>query len=348
MIKERQNKVKCYACLGNGHRSFECETTKRIKVFLGEKDPLSNFSRCTIRQHDETFVSSEQLYQWSKAGAHGMEDKARDILASEKPWDAKKIGDRINESNEWKEKKEGTMAGILKLKLEQCSEFKNELLKSGEKVLGECTRDQYWGTGLSRADTLSQSPSEWPGRNTMGTLLTSLRSTLTIQQPTIGVEASISTSQPAISSSTENNNNAPNESLSEPLEHNIQSADTSTEDEVTLSIDKVEKTTVQLLSDVEEQNAQSVVTDSEGCALAEKLIDQAMGEANTGASPEILERTNTYLEEKVKATPSRDESPATRRKRKEITPDQMAKTKEKKVKRNSGGIRGFFIGTSKS
>ena len=45
-------------------------------------------------------------------------------------------------------------------------------------MLGECTKDLYWGTGLSESHTKQTKPDYWPGKNVMGTLLMDIRSEL--------------------------------------------------------------------------------------------------------------------------------------------------------------------------
>ena len=178
MMREKQNERKCFICAAPGHISSNCDGGRNILPFCGERNKLSNFSPCELKIGNKTFISSEQYWQWRKACAHKQMKIAEDILCTSKPWEAKKLGDRISESKAWKANKLAIMAETLDLKMEQSNDSRAELLKSGEKTLAECTRDPYWGTGLSREDTLKTPPTEWPGENALGKLLTTLRAKL--------------------------------------------------------------------------------------------------------------------------------------------------------------------------
>ena len=178
-LNDRKKNVKCYTCSEYGHRSYNCEKGKNVYAFNGINNKLSNFYKCDINVDDNEYISSEQLFQWKKAETHNEHYKAENILKAEKPFEAKKIGDSVVVSQSWETDKLKTMDEVIRLKLDQCTAFKTELLKTGKKTLAESTRDRFWGTGLSKEETIKTVPSEWPGKNKMGLLLEALRQELT-------------------------------------------------------------------------------------------------------------------------------------------------------------------------
>ena len=54
--------------------------------------------------------------------------------------------------------------------------IKNALIQSGETPLMECTGDLFWASGLSPHDTITTSPTFYPGPNNLGRVLSQVRS----------------------------------------------------------------------------------------------------------------------------------------------------------------------------
>ncbi len=295
-----------------GHLLIECEAAKSICAFNGEKNVLSNFYGHTLQDEGKSFKNSEQIYQWRKAVCHGMDDTAIKILEAEKPWDAKRLGEKIKSSPQWEESKVNVMRMALQVKLENCAEFKTKLLDSGTKILVECTQNRFWGSGLTREETLKTSPSDWPGRNMMGELLTEIRVNISI--PSTSAYTSVKNITKYV------HENAPSKPSIQPS-----GQASNTEATGTMGLVKEDNGAVQLVLD---------------------LLDEATGPKSI-LSPEQMSKVKSFLEQKDKDITISAASPGL--KRKVISPPaepQPAK-KAPKPSRPAGGIPKFFSRGSK-
>ena len=50
-----------------------------------------------------------------------------------------------------------------------------ELMKTGDKVIAEATRDTHWGIGMNLADEAVLYQTSWHGDNVMGQILMKIR-----------------------------------------------------------------------------------------------------------------------------------------------------------------------------
>lgn len=133
---------------------------ERYRFSSGKKSALSNFYLCPIKIWGKCFSSSEQAYQYFKALFHSEFDTIRDILSTCNPHEIYAIGHAIPVTRLWKKERVHVMLHILRHKLYQCEIFREELLRSGDKILTEQTRDMFWAVGVSGN-----------GQNTLGVLL---------------------------------------------------------------------------------------------------------------------------------------------------------------------------------
>ena len=69
------------------------------------------------------------------------------------------------------------MSEILKLKSEQCPEFRHAIMED-DRILSAAICDPFWGTCLSVKDRLNARPDFWPGKNMIGALQMELRNIL--------------------------------------------------------------------------------------------------------------------------------------------------------------------------
>jgi len=77
------------------------------------------------------------------------------------------------------------MAQLIKLKFEQCPEYKEALLASGNDVIAEAVPYEYsWSSGLEAKYLYNMPPCAWPGDNKMGKLHIALRESLSKEIPT--------------------------------------------------------------------------------------------------------------------------------------------------------------------
>ena len=135
--------------------------------FHGETDILSNFYACTIHFDNWDFGSAEHLYQYCKALFHKDFDKADDISKARNAVIAKRVSKKINVCQKWHEHKFEVMKKILRVKSDQCKEFRERLLETGQRPLIHDLPDPVWGWGVTGS-----------GQNKNGKLLEELRSEL--------------------------------------------------------------------------------------------------------------------------------------------------------------------------
>ena len=116
-------------------------------------------------------------YMWMKATHHDQPELADQILRAEFPYEAKQLGDEINENlDTWDDMKVQVMTHVLNMKYMQCAQFRDALHHSHEKILAEATNNMFWASGLNPQQTIKTDRKDWPGQNALGCLLMALRS----------------------------------------------------------------------------------------------------------------------------------------------------------------------------
>ena len=120
---------------------------------------LSNFYRCRLKIWGKEFSSSEKAYQYFKALFHNKTSVVHSILRLDNPRKIYRLGHAIRTCKLWEKERVAVMLHILRHKLHQCYEFKNELLATGDLILTEQTSDSFWAIA------------QGSGWNTLGVLL---------------------------------------------------------------------------------------------------------------------------------------------------------------------------------
>ena len=153
----------------------ESMTSKKSAIRVqGHKDTLSNFYPCDLYHRGLSFGSSEAVYQYEKALYHGDYSLAESIRQARHAGHAKRMADQyIRDSPDWERESEYIMWNTLNLKADQCSQFRSELLKTGDKELQHTVTDKRWGTGSTSLQTT------FNGYNLYGSMLEKLRSKIT-------------------------------------------------------------------------------------------------------------------------------------------------------------------------
>ena len=173
------NESRCAVCKETGHKPGcdECEfyiseKPKNLETFQGEKNPLSNFFPCELSIFGETFKSAEQAFQTTKALRSGDVVAAERIRNAKTALEAKRIGNLIQKSEQWKETEKEVMEEIVAAKVKQCEDMRETLSSYKPSVIfGHPVYDMYWGTALSYEETIKTSPRAWPGKNIMGEII---------------------------------------------------------------------------------------------------------------------------------------------------------------------------------
>ncbi len=152
-----------------------------MRVFGGEKDPLSNHFMENFTWNEVEGKSAEHHWFNWKANANGQPELANEIFKSGFARDAKYLGKGIRCVPGWdsQDRAYDTMLDILRVKFTH--------VKAARDALYECWLNKWsivhavnanhysiWGTSLSQEATLHTDPSMWQGDNKMGKILTDL------------------------------------------------------------------------------------------------------------------------------------------------------------------------------
>ena len=157
--------------------------TDKFIFFWGEE--LSNFHSCSIKYNyggkDMNFTSSEQMFMWLKAKAFNDNDIAEQILLSNTPKEAKRLGRKVKNFDEeiWVEKRENAMMLALRYKFsEQNPNLFNFIMDKrfdNKEFVEASPFDKIWGIGLSENDDMIHNKKNWKGLNLLGKCLNKIR-----------------------------------------------------------------------------------------------------------------------------------------------------------------------------
>ena len=147
-------------------------------AFFGELNPFSNFHPCKFDLEGESFNSSEQYIQWTKAKYCGDRIAMERILNCEDASDCKEASrDIVNKDRKgWLDSAETLCFDGIQAKFVQNNHLMEKLLETGEKTLVEASYDETWGTGqhLGSKDCLSKN--KWKSVGILGRILMRVRS----------------------------------------------------------------------------------------------------------------------------------------------------------------------------
>ena len=147
-------------------------------VFFGKDSLFSNFHPTPFTIDGTTYNCVEQYFCYKKAVTFNDEESARLIMETSEPAKQKSLGRKIKNfhSAAWKNMMEQTMEEGIQAKFTQNHEFKDKLLKTRGKILGEASpRDNIWGIGLGLHSGEVLDSHAWKGSNLLGKLLMKVR-----------------------------------------------------------------------------------------------------------------------------------------------------------------------------
>ncbi len=127
------------------------------------------------------FTSMEQYMMYSKAILFNDKKTADKILTSNNCGKIKSLGREVHNFNDkiWDKNKKNIVIKGLMAKFEYNLELRNELLKTGNKILVECAvGDRIWGIGLGMKDEKRFDVEKWRGQNLLGQCLMIVREQL--------------------------------------------------------------------------------------------------------------------------------------------------------------------------
>ena len=171
--------------------------------FFGKLNPLSNFHRAPFNHDSQTYTSSKQLIQATKATFCGDQETFKQIMESKSPLDCKNLGKEVtncNISNWNKAAKDLCYPGIL-AKFQQNPGLTAFLKNTSEKTIVECCYDETWGNGLPLSNLLCIDLKSYKKQGILGEILEDVRTVL--------LSENTSSSNPAIDNLVEESGSLP-------------------------------------------------------------------------------------------------------------------------------------------
>lgn len=160
-------------------------------VFFTKHSPLSNHHRASFSVEGTTFSCVEQYLAYHKATMLEYPDLATSAMETDDPADHKVILNMLkNEQVEiWHQKAEQTAYTAVREKFKQNKRLADFLVATYPRVIGEASRDTFWGTGLPLESKDTLNSSKWAeGGNLLGRILIAVRQELI--GPTLSQEVS--------------------------------------------------------------------------------------------------------------------------------------------------------------
>ena len=145
--------------------------------FFGELNPLSNFHPAPFKHGGQTYTSSEQLIQATKATFCGDHETLEKIKESKSPLECKNLGKEItncNTSNWNKAAKDLCYPGIL-VKCQRNSGLAAFLKNTSDKTIVECCYDETWGNGVPLSNPLCIDSKTYKKQGILGEILEDVR-----------------------------------------------------------------------------------------------------------------------------------------------------------------------------
>ena len=160
--------------------ALECvKVTDTSYCYFGRYTPLSNFHQCNLKLQGIRYNCTEQYIQHKKAESLGHDDIAQKILHTTDPVAMKQMGDSIKGNTQvWYDQARDIILPAIRAKFEQNPSLMDCLAQTGDRQIGEATRNQFWGIGLTLKNPTISDVNQWSGKNIMGQLLMSVREEL--------------------------------------------------------------------------------------------------------------------------------------------------------------------------
>ena len=180
VINGRHFRVNTLSQLPENLNPFKITTEEDIDSigFFGAINPLSNFYECNFTVGDESYISTEQFIQATKARYFRDQQSCDRIMVCTNSLDCKNEGGYVRNYNrgKWDEvAKEKCRPGI-RAKFQQNPDIMAVLIgKTGNKTIVESARDHLWGTGMALSDPDCLNTTKWTTQGILGELLEEIR-----------------------------------------------------------------------------------------------------------------------------------------------------------------------------
>jgi ribA/ribD-fused uncharacterized protein len=177
-VAPMNNLDKLPACL-HPRASAEKQNANTV-VFFTQGSPFSNFHAAPFMRDRIQFVCNEQYIQAKKAEMFDDDETRSKIMQTSNPYEMKSLGKFVKNfvRQRWEQHARQVALDACLAKFAQNSELLDTLLDTENKVIGEASRDSFWGIGKSLADADVLDNGKWTGDNLLGKVLMTVRDQL--------------------------------------------------------------------------------------------------------------------------------------------------------------------------
>lgn len=141
----------------------------------------SQWAKSSLVEYNIQFTTAEQYMMYHKALLFDDTDIANQILSTSNAREQKALGRKVKgfDVNVWDQNKLSIITQGNYLKFSQNKKLKDQLLKTGTKILVEGSPyDKIYGVGLKWDNPLILDEKNWKGQNLLGKALMDVRSKL--------------------------------------------------------------------------------------------------------------------------------------------------------------------------
>lgn len=139
---------------------------------------LSQWHRAEFELDGQPYSCAEQYMMHRKALLFGDPAMADRILAAEKPFEHKRMGQQVKDfdGEVWQASRIGIVLAGNRAKFSQNAGLAKKLARTAGTILAEANpRDSIWGIGLAEDDPAVPHPAQWRGLNLLGSILMEVR-----------------------------------------------------------------------------------------------------------------------------------------------------------------------------
>ena len=168
---------------------YTVQKAKTVKIgeglyFQSEHSFLSNFHPSPISCDSKYYPTAEHRLQAVKCEMARDSDRHERILAAHTPQEAKRIGDQVTESPEWRQAREIVLAELMDMKFDQNEDLTEKLVNTGTLTLHEATSNPFYGIGAA-LHSREMRNNQFTGMNKLGHALMEKRDKIkvTVNKP---------------------------------------------------------------------------------------------------------------------------------------------------------------------
>lgn len=162
--------------------------------FSSEHSYMSNFYPAPCFDNDIIYPTAEHRLQAFKCEAMGDLHRLELVKSAPTPLEAKKIGDQITETPQWRNGRDAMIKTVVDLKFNQHPELAGMLADTGDLTLHEATMNAYYGIGAT-IHSREMRDKSFTGANKLGLALQAKRQRIRAAQNNSTTTATTPTQQ---------------------------------------------------------------------------------------------------------------------------------------------------------